>query len=54
MSIRFDDYLETRMDGGCDDCLAYQRLIRDGDGIYTLRIYHDDTCPVLARKRGRA
>lgn len=42
-----------RIKGGCDDCRAYQRLEPERDGIYMLRIYHDDTCPVLARKRGR-
>ncbi|WP_306233863.1 hypothetical protein [Agrococcus beijingensis] len=51
---RFDDYTESRIPGGCDDCHAYQRLIRVDDGLYTLRIYHDDTCPTLAMKRGRA
>ncbi|MGM1029416.1 MAG: hypothetical protein ACQEWM_06015 [Actinomycetota bacterium] len=53
MAAQLDDFLESRLSGGCDDCHAYQRLLRFGDGMYTLRIYHDDTCPTLARKRGQ-
>ena len=37
--------------GGCDDCSAFQRLVKDEDGIWVLTTFHDDTCPwLLARK----
>ena len=37
--------------GGCSDCSAFQRLVKDEDGIWVLTTYHDNTCPfLLARK----
>jgi hypothetical protein len=40
--------------GGCDDCGAFRRLVKDDDGIWVLTTYHDNTCPfLLARKAGK-
>jgi hypothetical protein len=40
--------------GGCDDCNAFQRLAKDGDGIWVLTTFHDETCPwLLARQAGK-
>lgn len=43
-----------RAPGGCDDCDAYQEVhARTGDpNIHTIRVFHDEWCPTLARKRG--
>jgi len=40
-----------RVPGGCDDCDAYQEVrARDGaPNLHTVRVFHDDGCPVLAR-----
>jgi hypothetical protein len=44
---------EQRIEGGCDDCSAFQRLVKDEDGIWVLTTFHDNTCPyLLARKAG--
>lgn len=42
-----------QIDGGCSDCLAYQTVDRDRDGIYHVRIHHDDTCPWLSAREAR-
>jgi len=35
-----------RLPGGCDDCdNAYQVMSRHSDGLYTLTVHHDPTCP---------
>ncbi len=40
--------------GGCDDCNAFQRLVKDDDGVWVLTTFHDNSCPfLLARKPGR-
>jgi hypothetical protein len=37
--------------GGCADCTAFQRLVKEEDGIWVLTTFHDNTCPfLLARK----
>ena len=43
-----------RLPGGCDDCHAYQTVVRITDGYYRLNVHHDDTCPTYrAVLRGR-
>ena len=47
---RLVSYLDTmtgrRLPGGCDDCdNAYQVMSRHSDGLYTLTVHHDPTCP---------
>ena len=42
---RLDAMTGHRMPGGCDDCLAYQTMTREADGLYELLVHHDDTCP---------
>ena len=40
--------------GGCADCSAFRRLVKDEDGIWVLTTFHDDTCPwLLNRKAGK-
>ena len=40
-----------RVPGGCDDCNAYQTVVKQ-DGIYVLTVHHDSTCPYyIARNR---
>lgn len=40
--------------GGCNDCDAFQKVITDEEPVYTIRVFHDDTCPWLkARREGR-
>lgn len=45
-----------RIPGGCDDCDAYQEIhARDGHpNLHRIRVFHDEWCPTLAKKRGRA
>lgn len=46
-----------RIDGGCDDCHAYQELEQVEPGVWVLNVRHDNTCPFLAslddRRKGR-
>ena len=39
-------WVGKRIGGGCLDCLAYQTVRRDPDGVWRLTTHHDDTCPV--------
>ena len=41
----FEDLIGQRISGGCDDCSAWQELIRQR-GFYVIVISHDDTCPL--------
>ncbi len=43
----FEDLIGQRIEGGCEDCNAYQVLEEDPewDKMFYLRVYHDDTCP---------
>jgi hypothetical protein len=40
-----DSLAGIEVDGGCDDCPAYQTIERVDVGDYVNRIFHDDTCP---------
>jgi hypothetical protein len=40
-----DSFIGLQVDGGCDDCTAYQTIERLSHGVYINRIHHDDTCP---------
>jgi hypothetical protein len=35
-----------RIDGGCDDCGAYQTVRLDADEVWVVTVHHDDCCPV--------
>lgn len=37
----------TRIDGGCDDCSAYQEIERVSAGVALVHVFHDETCPWL-------
>lgn len=36
--------------GGCPDCNAYQRVRQVSTGVFRVAVFHDDTCPYLARR----
>jgi hypothetical protein len=40
-----DSLVGIEVDGGCDDCPAYQTIERVDVGVYVNRVFHDDTCP---------
>jgi hypothetical protein len=40
-----DSLVGIAVDGGCDDCPAYQTIERVDVGCYVNRVFHDDTCP---------
>lgn len=40
-----DSLVGLKVDGGCDDCPAYQTIERVDVGVYVNRVFHDDTCP---------
>jgi hypothetical protein len=42
------------IEGGCDECDAYQRIRRERLGFWRDTIYHDDDCPRLARINAKA
>lgn len=42
-----DTLVGREVAGGCARCPAVQRVERQGDGIYSLTIAHDDHCPTL-------
>lgn len=48
-----DGLLGRRMPGGCDDCNAIQQLTASAPGVYSLRVFHDTTCPTLAAKQNQ-
>lgn len=39
-----DSFIGVEIDGGCDDCNAYQTIERLAMGVYINHIHHDDTC----------
>lgn len=41
--------LGKALQGGCEDCNAYQELDQIAPGIYGLTVRHDHTCPTLRR-----
>jgi hypothetical protein len=43
----FEAMAGRHIEGGCDDCNAYQTMMTRQDGIHVLTIHHDDTCPFL-------
>lgn len=47
-----DSMTGKQMPGGCHDCAAFQTVDLE-DGIYILRVHHDDTCPALAEMERR-
>lgn len=42
---------DREIDGGCDDCNAFQRLTQT-DGIWHLVVHHDETCPWFLAQKG--
>lgn len=40
-----------RIDGGCDDCHAYQEMAQAAPGVWMLNVFHDDGCPELVRRK---
>jgi hypothetical protein len=40
-----DRLIGLEVDGGCDDCTAYQTVERVAAGVYINHVWHDDTCP---------
>jgi hypothetical protein len=40
-----DSFVGLEVDGGCDDCDAYQTIERIDVGVYVNHVFHDDTCP---------
>lgn len=48
----FDQLVGHRIEGGCEDCTAYQTVQEHG-GMYVVLVLHDDTCPTLARNAHR-
>jgi len=44
----------ARIPGGCDHCDAYQAVRAVEAGIWSIGVYHDDGCPILARIEGCA
>jgi hypothetical protein len=41
------EFGHRRIPGGCEDCDAYQIVSRVAEGIFSLNIHHDDSCPFL-------
>lgn len=33
----------------CPDCLSDTRIVHLGDNIHFVQIFHDDSCPTLAK-----
>jgi hypothetical protein len=51
--IAFSEWEGQDIAGGCDDCDAFQRLVKSDEGVWDLTTYHDNSCPfLLARKAG--
>jgi hypothetical protein len=45
---------DRRMPGGCDGCDAYQTMTKQADGIFSVTVHHDETCPwLLTRESDR-
>ena len=46
-----EDLTGRRLPGGCDDCDAYQTVMRmpedEWGGVYILTVHHDAGCPFL-------
>lgn len=42
-----------RVEGGCDECDAYQELRQELPGVWMVCVRHDNACPTLARHRRR-
>ena len=45
---------DQRIAGGCDDCDAYQTMSQTEPGVYSVTVSHDESCPWLAAREGRA
>lgn len=42
-----------QIDGGCDQCAAYQKLTTVAGGVFVLAVFHDDWCPFyIATRKG--
>ena len=52
-SQTLDAMTGKRIPGGCDDCDAYQVMVRCEAGVYVLEVHHDDTCPFYRQARAR-
>jgi hypothetical protein len=42
----------ARIAGGCETCDAYQKVAPVSAGVWSVQVFHDDDCPVLAAHRG--
>lgn len=41
--------LTTLVAHDCPDCHSETRIVHLGDNIHVVQIFHDDTCPTLAK-----
>jgi|GEM_PF-2286554 len=51
-SPMLDAMTDKRLPGGCDDCDAYQVMVKAEAGVYVLQVHHDDTCPFYRQATG--
>lgn len=42
----FDKIQDVNIWGGCDQCNAYQKVVKIEDGIWNMTVFHDDWCPI--------
>lgn len=47
-----DDLAGARVQGGCEDCDAYQVMESAHPGFVVAHIYHDDWCPAYGDAGG--
>jgi hypothetical protein len=50
--IAFGELEGRAIPGGCQDCDAFQRLVRSDEGVWDLTTYHDNSCPFLLARKG--
>jgi hypothetical protein len=50
----FSQIEDQPIEGGCDECDAYQILETLEPGVHVLNVHHDDGCPVLLASRSAA
>jgi hypothetical protein len=43
---------DARVPGGCASCDAYQKVAPLSAGVWSIQVFHDDDCPVLAAHQG--
>jgi hypothetical protein len=42
----------ARVPGGCASCDAFQKVAPLSAGVWSVQVFHDDDCPVLAAHQG--